>query len=129
MGYKWKKVQKGVFFDGHESEDVIKCRETFLNKMKSLLSCFVEFFEDGIMVPKEYPDDCTVRGLDQRPTLRSYMMKIHFPSMMGSKKYRLLIVKVFYGLKEKEKRLWYQIFYFHSQSLTCYSYSLNKKKT
>ena len=58
-----------MFFDGHEREDVIKYRETFLNEMKSLLSYFVEFFEDGTIVPKEYPDDCAVGALDQRPII------------------------------------------------------------
>ncbi len=66
LGYKWKEVQKRVFFDGHEREDVIEYRETFLNDMKSLLPYFVGFFEDGTMVPKEYPDDCAVRRPDQR---------------------------------------------------------------
>ena len=58
-----------MFFDGHEREDVIEYRETFLNEMKSLLPYFVEFFEDGTMVPKEYPDDCAVEGPDQRPII------------------------------------------------------------
>ena len=52
LGYKWKEVQKEVFFDGHEREDVIEYRKTFLNEMKSLLPYFVEFFENGTMVPK-----------------------------------------------------------------------------
>ena len=58
-----------MFFDGHEREDVIEYRETFLNEMKSLLPYFVEFFEDGTMVPKEYPDDCAVGGPDRRPII------------------------------------------------------------
>ncbi len=66
LGYKLKEVQKEVFFDGHEREDVIEYRETFLNEMKSLLPYFVEFFEDGIMVLKEYLDDYAVEGPDQR---------------------------------------------------------------
>ncbi len=59
-----------MFFDGHEREDVIEYRETFLTEMKSLLPYFVEFFEYGTILPKEYPDDCTVIGLDQRPIIR-----------------------------------------------------------
>ena len=66
MEYKWKELQKGVFFYGHKHKDVIEYRETFLNEMKSLLPYLVEFFEDGTMVPKEYPDDCAVEGLDQK---------------------------------------------------------------
>ncbi len=34
--------------------------------MKSLLPYFVEFFEDGTMIPKEYPDDWVVKGPDWR---------------------------------------------------------------
>ena len=62
LGYKWKEVQKRVFFDGHERKDVIEYRETFLNEMKSLLLYFVEFLEDGTMVSKEYLSDCEVGG-------------------------------------------------------------------
>ena len=69
LGYKWKEVQKGVFFDGHKREDVIEYQETFLNEMKSLLLYFLEFFEDGKMVPKEYPDNYGVAGPDRRPII------------------------------------------------------------
>ena len=68
LGYKWKEVQKGVFFDGHEREDVVEYRKTFLDEMKSLLPYFVEF-SDGSMLPKEYPDDCAVGGSDKRPII------------------------------------------------------------
>ncbi len=64
MGYKWKEVQKGVFFDEDKREDVIEYRETFLNEMKLLLPYFVEFLEHGTIVPKEYPDDYKVGGPD-----------------------------------------------------------------
>ena len=43
LGYKWKEVEKGVFFDSHEREDVVEYRETFLSEIKSLLPYFVEF--------------------------------------------------------------------------------------
>ncbi len=58
-----------MFFDGQERKDVMEYRETFLNEMKSLLPYFVEFFEDGTMVSKEYPDDCAVGGPDRRPII------------------------------------------------------------
>ena len=38
LGYKWKEVQKGVFFDGHEREDVVEYRETFLNDVPKVLN-------------------------------------------------------------------------------------------
>lgn len=49
-----------MFFDGYECKDMIEYQEIFLNKMKSLLIYFMEFFEDSTMVPKEYLDDCAV---------------------------------------------------------------------
>lgn len=69
MGYKWREVQKGIFFDGHERADVVESRKSFLDKMKSLLPYFVEFSENGLMVSKEYPNDCVVSGPDQRPII------------------------------------------------------------
>ncbi len=59
-----------MFFDGHERKDVIEYQETFLNKMKSLLPYFVEFLENGTMIPKEYPDDYEVGGPDRRPIIK-----------------------------------------------------------
>ncbi len=56
-------------------------------------------------------------------------MKVYFPPTMDVEKYGLLMVKAFCGFKEKEKRFSYQIFYFHGQGSTCYSYPLNNKKT
>ena len=69
LGYKWKDVQKGIFFDGHEREDVVEYREIFLEEMKALLPYFVEFKEDGTILPKEYLDDCAVGDSDRRPII------------------------------------------------------------
>ena len=69
LGYKWKEVQKGVFFDGHEREDVVEYRETFLDEIKALLPYFVEFNEDGSILPKVYPEDCAVGGPNKRPII------------------------------------------------------------
>lgn len=60
MGYKWREVQKGVFFDEHEREDVVEYRETFLS---------VEFSDNGSILPKVYPDDCAVGGSNRRPII------------------------------------------------------------
>lgn len=64
LGYKWKEVQKSVFFDAHEREGVVEYRETFLNEMKSLLLYFVEFSDDGSMLLKTYPENCATGGPD-----------------------------------------------------------------
>ena len=58
-----------MFFDGHERKDVVEYRETFLSEMKSLLPYFVEFSDNGSILSKVYPDDCAVRGSDQRPII------------------------------------------------------------
>ena len=64
LGYKWKNVQKGFFFDGHEREDMIEYWGIFLEEMEAILSYFVEFKEDGTILPKEYLEDCAVGGSD-----------------------------------------------------------------
>ena len=69
LGYKWKEVQKGVFFDGHEREDVVDYRELFLDNMKALLPYLVEFKEDGFILPKEYSKDCAMGKSDQKPII------------------------------------------------------------
>lgn len=69
MGYKWREIQKGVFFDRHEREDVVEYRETFLSEIKSLLPYFLEFSNDGSILPKVYPADCVVGGSNQRPII------------------------------------------------------------
>lgn len=80
LGYKWK-VQKGVFFDGHEREDV---RKRFLDEMKSLLPYFVEFSEDGSMLPKIYPEDCVVPN--RRPIIMITHDKSTFSANNGRQK-------------------------------------------
>lgn len=69
LGYKWKEVQKGVFYDGHEREDIVEYRKKFLEEMKKLLPYFVEFGEDGSILPKEYPDDCAIGEPNRRPII------------------------------------------------------------
>ena len=64
LGYKWKNVQKGVFFDEHKCKDVVEYWKFFLEEMKALLPYFVKFKEDGIILPKEYSNDCAVGGSD-----------------------------------------------------------------
>ena len=66
MGYKWKEVQKGVFFGGHKCKDVIKYQNLFLNEIKLLLPYFVEFLEDSIIASKEYLSDYIVGQLEKR---------------------------------------------------------------
>jgi hypothetical protein len=34
MGYRYKKYQKEVYVDGHECEDVVEYRKTFLKEME-----------------------------------------------------------------------------------------------
>ena len=68
LGYKWKEVQKGVFFDGHKREDVVEYKE-ILNEMKKLLSYLVEFSEDGSMISKKYSEDCAMDRLNRRPVI------------------------------------------------------------
>ena len=57
-----KRRTKRAFFDGHEQENVVEYRKTFLEEIKSLLPYFVEFQNDGIILPKKYPENCAVGG-------------------------------------------------------------------
>ena len=61
--------QKDVFFYGHEREDVVEYKKTILSEMKSLLPHFVEFSDDGSILPKVYSNDCAVGRSDQRPII------------------------------------------------------------
>ena len=48
---------------------MVKYRETFLDEMKALLPYFVEFSEDGSILPKVYLKDCAVSGPNKRPII------------------------------------------------------------
>ena len=94
-----------MFFDGQERENVMEYRETFLNEMKSLLSYFVEFFEDGTMVSKEYPDDCEVEGPDRRPIIMITHDESTFSANDGRRKVWTLNGQGILRPKRKEKRI------------------------
>ncbi|KAA8896892.1 hypothetical protein FN846DRAFT_753806, partial [Sphaerosporella brunnea] len=36
LGYSWRDIKKGIFFDGHERPDVVESRREFLAEMKAL---------------------------------------------------------------------------------------------
>ena len=69
MRYKWKKIQKVVFFDRYEREDVIEYREIFFDEIKFLLPYFVKFSDDRSILPKTYLKDYIVGGLNWRPII------------------------------------------------------------
>jgi hypothetical protein len=69
LGFTWKDIKKGVFFDGHEREDVVEYRTQFLQAMEEMLPYMVEFNEDGTMKEKQYPEDCSVGGPNRRPII------------------------------------------------------------
>ena len=74
--------------------------------MKSLLSYLLKFFKDGSMVLKIYCDNYAVDRLDQRPIIMIiYMIKRNSLQIIVIKKCRLLMVKIFYAQKEKEREL------------------------
>ena len=47
----------------------MKYRKPFLEQIKSLLPYFVEFQDDGIILPKEYSKNCAVGRPNQRPII------------------------------------------------------------
>ncbi len=44
---------------------MVEYKKTFVSEMKSLLLYFVEFFDDGSILPNVYPDDCLVGESDR----------------------------------------------------------------
>lgn len=54
--------------------------------MKSLLSYFAKFFEDDAIVPKEYLDNCVVKGPDWRLIIMIIYDKSTFSTKDGRKK-------------------------------------------
>lgn len=57
------------------------------------------------------------------------MIKVYFSQIMGIKKFKYLMVKDFWDLREGKRGLWYQIFYYHNQGLTSSLYQLFNKMT
>lgn len=84
-----------MFIDGHEREDVVKYKETFLEEIRLFLPYFVEFSEDGSILEKNYSDNCAVAGLDRRLIIMIIHDGVHFWPMRGVKKSGLLMDKVF----------------------------------
>ena len=72
--------KKGFFFDGHEQENIVEYRKIFLEEIKLFLSYYVGFKEDGKILPKEYPSDCAVGGLDRQPII----MITHYESIFST---------------------------------------------
>lgn len=54
--------------------------------MKSLLSYFIEFSDDGSMLPKVYPGDCAVGGPNQQPIIMITNDKNTFSANDGRRK-------------------------------------------
>lgn len=110
LGYKWKEVQKEVFFDGHERKDVIESWETFLNKIKSLLPYLVEFSKDGTMVSKKYSSNCAVGEPGKRPVIMITHDKSIFFANNGRKKVWTLNGQGILRLKGKKEEIIVSIF-------------------
>lgn len=54
--------------------------------MKSLFPYFVEFSENGSMIPKEYPEDCAIGRSDQRPIIMIKYDESTFSAIDGRRK-------------------------------------------
>lgn len=69
LGYNWRDIKKGVYFDGHERLDVIAYRSEFVQYLEKLWPYIVEFEDDGLIKAKIYPEDCEIGGLERRPII------------------------------------------------------------
>lgn len=56
----YKNIYKDVSVDGYKLFDVIKNCTNFLKQMKKFKLYIVEFYNDGIIKPKNYLFDCAV---------------------------------------------------------------------
>lgn len=75
-----------MFFDRYEQEDVKKYWETFLHKIKLFLLYFLKFFEDDIIILKEYSIDCVIEKPGKRPIIMIIHDKSTFSINDGYKK-------------------------------------------
>ena len=82
---------------------MIKYQEIFPNEVISLLPYFVEFFGDGIIVLKEYPDNFTVKGPNQRLIIMISHDESTFSAKDGQKKVWTLNSQGILRPKRKEK--------------------------
>ena len=69
LGFNWREVKKGVFFDGHERKDVVQDRIKFVEEMKKNEPYLVEFDNVGNVLEKSYPEGCKVGGEQKRPII------------------------------------------------------------
>ena len=57
MGFDYRRIQKGVYIDGHEREDVREYRDNvFVPQWSELSTRFVKFQEDGTWEKPQLPD-------------------------------------------------------------------------
>ena len=94
-----------MFFDRYEQKDVVEYRETFLSEMKSFLPYFVEFSNNGSILPKVYPDDCAVGRSDQRPIIIITNDENTFSANNGRRKVWILDGHGILRPKGKRKRI------------------------
>ena len=50
MGYSWRTARKNVYVDGHEREDVVRDRQSFLAKFKDLEPRLADWDENGELI-------------------------------------------------------------------------------
>lgn len=112
LEYKWKKVLKGIFFDGHEQKNVIEYRTTFLNEMQALLPYLVEFNQNRSIISKEYPKNCAVGSPNQKPVILITHDGSTFSANNGCQKVWILDGHGILRLKDKEKGIMVLDFFF-----------------
>ena len=69
LGYSWREVKKGFFFDDHERKDVVADRIKFVEQMKKDEPYLAEFDSSGTILDKSSPEDCEVGGSQRRPII------------------------------------------------------------
>ena len=62
MGYRWKRIKKGIYIDGHEREDVVQYRSKLLDRWYEMQPYVREWEEDK----EEVEGEVRVTGLRKK---------------------------------------------------------------
>lgn len=91
---------------------MVEYQKFFLEEIKLLLPYFVEFEEDGKILPKKYPSNCAVGGPDSRPIIMITHDESTFSANDSRRKIRTLEGHNTFCPKGKSKNIMMSDFFF-----------------
>jgi hypothetical protein len=100
LGFSWRDIKKGVFFDGHERDGMVEYRKQFLESVHYILV----FNADRTIQSKEYPQDCCIGRPGRRLVISITSDEGVFdPQMMVGIRPGYRRIEIVCGPKEKER--------------------------